>query len=89
MVAWNQYVVLFGGRSDSRVCNLIYVFNTINFTWKKYNNTYIDIADLQDETVDLVSGQVLVRSEENRKLHMMNPDFQDIIFLFRPYYCLI
>jgi len=58
VVAWNQYVVLFGGRSDSRVCNLIYVFNTINFTWKKYNNTYIDIADLQDETVDLVSGQI-------------------------------
>ena len=64
MVAWNQYVVLFGGRSDSRVCNLIYVFNTINFTWKKYNNTYFDMADLQNEEatdpeVNLVSGQVL------------------------------
>jgi len=42
VVAWKKFVILFGGRSDNRVCNLIYVFDTDSFKWKKYKNVLSD-----------------------------------------------
>jgi len=46
VVAWRKYVILFGGRSDSKVCNTIYMFDTNTLKWTKFKNVLTDAAAL-------------------------------------------
>jgi len=63
VVAWQKYVVLFGGRSDNKVCNVIYLFDTETFKWTKFKNVMTDSALAIEKSQKKPAGDLTVTGQ--------------------------